>query len=127
VQPAIAIRLDFEYRGRDIQLVNHVRLAMRTPPSDDAASDDRSGLWVDVRDRDGRALFRRALHDVRFRIEVPSTADGAFTNVYDPQATGAFSVFVPALDAGERVMLFAGDADGERAKPVLTVSFATLA
>ena len=117
-----AIRLDFEYDGDALRLVSLERLKVPTSPSDPTDKyAGQSGLWVELRDRD-RLVFRRVLHDARYNIEVPPQKGGRFSNVYDPLAKGAFSVFVPDRETTAELRVRGSAGPGQRTAELLRVT-----
>ncbi|HWO67247.1 MAG TPA: hypothetical protein VNO31_45175, partial [Umezawaea sp.] len=52
-----AVRLVFEYEGREVWLRSSESVDAPVPATD--LLDDQLGVWVEVRDVDGRALHRR--------------------------------------------------------------------
>jgi hypothetical protein len=104
-----AIRLTFSYAAGQFRLDSLRRVAMRALPSHDVAGyENHSGFWVEVRDRTGRVLHRRVLHEpVRFDAEVyPAEAGTEFTRVPLAEAKGSFDVVVPDLPGAQVVTLY---------------------
>jgi hypothetical protein len=68
------LRLYFEYEGPEVRLVSAEAVEMRPPPSDALEStEELAGFWYDLRDGDGRLLYRRVTHNpIRTSAEVLS-------------------------------------------------------
>jgi hypothetical protein len=117
-----AWRLTFTYAGDDIRLVAQQRLVMVAPPDDSALTlNARAGTWLEVRDANGRGLYRQVLTDpVRAGYEVtPRTPDEVGIHVVPAVPTGAFTVVVPDLPGAYDVVLHrltAEDLDVPRAR-----------
>lgn len=117
-----AWRLTFTYAGDAITLVAQQRLAMVAPPDDSALTlDARAGTWIEVRDANGRGLYRQVLTDpVRAGYEVtPRTPDEVGIHVVPGVPTGAFTVVVPDLPGAYDVVLHrlsSADLDVPRAR-----------
>lgn len=121
-QGSAAWRLTFTYAGDEITLVSQQRLASVAPPDDSALTlNARAGTWVEVRDANGRGLYRQVLTDpVRAGYEVtPRTPDEVGIHVVPEVPTGAFTVVVPDLPGVYDVVLHrltAEDLDVPRAR-----------
>ncbi|MGW1786107.1 hypothetical protein ACWCQQ_44595 [Streptomyces sp. NPDC002143] len=103
-----AVRLIFEYEGTDIRLVSRQQVEMTPPPSDRLADrQSAQGIWVEVRDADLNALYRRVLHDpVRYDTEVFSEDPGrSIARVPVETPRGTFAVLVPDIEAADHVAL----------------------
>ena len=127
-EPAVRLTLTADDEG--VRVLERRRLSKRLPPSDlfaesggnDASGSppQRSGFWVEVRDRADRVRYRRVLADPLVpRIEV-SNGDGTFTN--QPAAGPVtFSVLVPDLADGEEVVLVRDTPTAASLRSVTTV------
>ena len=103
-----AWRLTFTYTGDEITLVAQQRLAMVAPPDDSALTlDARAGTWIEVRDANGRGLYRQVLTDpISAGYEAtPRTPDEVGIHVVPGEPTGAFTVVVPDLPDAQDVVL----------------------
>ena len=72
-------RLTFSYPGTEIKLIDEESIEKRIPPSDDLSEHEkRSGFWYELKDKDGRTLYRKAIYNpVRYDAEFPvSTRKG---------------------------------------------------
>ncbi len=59
--PPRALRLFFSYRWPEIVLESADEVDMTPPPADPVERSDRtSGFWYELRDKSGKALYRRA-------------------------------------------------------------------
>src|SRR5919201_338757 len=107
-----AIRLTFEYRGRDVELVSSEPVDVVVPGGAvEPTEEERSGFWVDLLDARGRRIHSRPLHN-----PIPDHAEFAhadpdrpFTNVPIPEPSGRFFVLVPALEDIAEVELMGTD------------------
>jgi len=107
-----ALRLFFTFDGDEIDLYESAVVEMRTPPTaplnrPGPVSGARavSGHWVEVRDVQGAALYRRLLHDpLSASIEAPDGAGGwQRKRVNHPR--GAFGTVVPLVRGAKTVAL----------------------
>lgn len=125
-------RLTFTYTGDEITLAAQQRLQMIAPPDDsDLTREARAGTWIELRDADGRGLYRQVLTDpVRGGYEVtPRAVDEVGVHVVPDVPAGAFTVVVPDLPGAVDVVLHrlsSTDLDVPRARraadrPVATV------
>ena len=103
-----AWRLTFEYEGDAVTLVDQEQVATLAPP-DDAALLERgqAGFHVELRDAEGRPLYRRVLHaPIRDSWEVFSPEPGApIHQVPMDRPHGFFKVIVPDLEDGRSVVV----------------------
>lgn len=112
------LRLRFRAEGGEIRLLSAERLDMICPPYVGERPDPNkhSGYWMELRDRQGRALFYRLLDDpFGTSVEIYS-ADGKFERKFGPPMGKLFEVLVPGeTDASEIVLM--GEPPEERAAP----------
>jgi hypothetical protein len=73
-----------------------------------------SGAWIEVRDRAGRCLWRRILHDPFDTIIEAPAEGGGFTAAYREKPAGTLVVAVPDLPDGLSVALVSSPLVGER-------------
>jgi hypothetical protein len=106
---ADAVRLIFQYEGEDLSLVSRQRVAMTVPPSEplDVNLEERSGFWLEVRDKAGNALHRQLMHDpIRHDVEVFSDdPEQSVARVPVEHPSGVFSVVLPAPEDADHVAL----------------------
>ncbi|HLX29530.1 MAG TPA: hypothetical protein VKV24_13695 [Casimicrobiaceae bacterium] len=98
--PPHALRLTFAYRGTQISLVGVERIAMIVPASiDEPADTTTSGYSFALLDANGRAIYRRPLHDpIRIDAEAFSPGKGRpIERVPLSTTEGRFTVLVPDL------------------------------
>lgn len=104
-----ALRLTFEYRGQNLELVSSEPVDAVVPASPVAPTDEpHAGLWLHLRDGRGERVHSRLLHDpMRDHVEFADAPepDRPFSNEPAPERSGRFSVLVPALDEGGEVEL----------------------
>jgi hypothetical protein len=107
-RPRRALRLTFEYNGTNVRLASKRQIDTMAPPSD--RTDEykgHAGFWVELRDADGRILYRRIMHNpIEVDREAPSgDPKRPFTRVRNEQKQGVFTVMVPDLDHALEVSL----------------------
>lgn len=94
-----ALRLVFEQRGTEMKLVSSQRLNMVVPPPQALlVKRDTRGSWLELRDREGRPVYRRTIDNPYQGVEV--VADGpkdSLRRIEDDKATRAFFVIVPDI------------------------------
>ena len=118
--PMPAIRLIFEYEGDQVRLVSSQPVDVAVTGFD-LQSADRPGYYVDVRNASEHTLARvPARGAFAGSLEVfPEKHKDPITRIDTPSPKGAFTVVVPAPDAGHHVtiMQLRPDAEGlERAR-----------
>jgi hypothetical protein len=113
-----ALRLTFHYRGTDIRLarVERVFARVQAPPTA-LPKGERSGFWIEVRDKEGETLFHRVLHDpLQEDTEVFGDEPGGdLYRVTNQSEEGEFEVLVPDVPGAAHVALF-GTPRGARMK-----------
>ncbi|MFN0156042.1 MAG: hypothetical protein ACKVUT_16845 [Gaiella sp.] len=103
-----AWRLTFVHDESGVRLVERERLEMVAPPDDsDLTYVARSGYWVELKDAEGRGIYRQILHDpLRTEIEVHSPdASEQPHQVPMESSTSTFDAVVPDLPAARTVVL----------------------
>ena len=104
-----AVRLILRYEGADVSLVSRQRVAMLVPPSEplDVSLQERSGFWLEVRDKAGNALYRRLVHEpIRNDVEVFSDdPERSVARVPVERPSGVFSVVLPVPEDADHVAL----------------------
>ena len=108
--PARALRLTFSYKGSRTKLESKHEIEIIALPSDTTEeSKDRSGFWVELRDKEERVVYRRIMRNpIQYEIEAPSgDPSRPFTRIENPNPQGTFSVLVPAVETAEALVLFA--------------------
>lgn len=104
-----AIRLMFEYDGDNVRLLSRQQVDMMVPLSDPVqAQEGARGSWLELRDVDGAALFRRVLAGVIIRdVEGVSDAPGSpMTRRPVEHPRGVLVVLVPDLEDARTVALW---------------------
>ena len=104
------LRLRFDYEHGEIAVVDRSEVEMRALPSENLESlnpADRTGFWFEVRDRQGKLLYRRGMRAPMLRTSETSDSDGTRRVRPAVPARGSFSVLVPDLPAGAELVLFA--------------------
>lgn len=98
-----ALRLVFELRAGEMKLVSSQRLNMVVPPPQALLPKrDTRGSWLELRDREGRPVYRRTIDNPHQGVEVVS--DGpkdSLRRIDDDQRVRSFFVIVPDI-AGAR-------------------------
>lgn len=109
-QPRRSVRLVFEYRGDQIELLSRQRVAMVAPaPQRLTPRPDQRGLWVELRGRDDEPLYRRNVGDpIRRDIEAPADDGEQLTRVRVDESAGRFTIVVPELSGVRTVSLVGG-------------------
>jgi hypothetical protein len=103
-----ALRLRLYVEGDTLRLRSVRRVEMVVPPSDPIPTADKSGFWVEIRDKRDRSLYRRVLGDVlQDTIEVFSN-DPNETVARRPRPPGQteFVVVVPDTPEASSVVFF---------------------
>ena len=104
VSPTAAVRLIFEYEGDTVRLISQqpVQMTVTTP---DTGGVDHPGYYVDVRNKEGRALARVPAHAAfASSAEVfPERSGEPITRVDVAKPKGAFTVVVPAAEQASHV------------------------
>jgi hypothetical protein len=103
------LRLTFSYEGSDLRLISRQRVEMMSPPSDPVqAQKEQTGFWYEVRDAEGRTLYRRVIQNpIKFAAEVRSDDPErplAWQEVSEPR--GNFILLMPDLDRAHMLVLF---------------------
>lgn len=98
-----ALRLIFEQRGGELKLVSTQRLNMVVPPPQALVPKrDTRGSWLELRDREGRPVYRRTIDNPQQGIEVVADGPGeALRRIEEDTGVRAFFVVVPDI-AGAR-------------------------
>jgi hypothetical protein len=110
-----AVRLIFEYAGREVRMLSSEPVDALAPPTDQLDGyDDHLGVWVEVRTSDGRALHRRVLAG-----ELEETVE-----VFEPGPSlrrepargrrGSFAVLVPDLADADHLAFLSGAGSAAR-------------
>jgi hypothetical protein len=111
-----ALRVTFEYDDKRIELRAIRRVAMRVPPSQPAPRERTAGQAVELRDADGKVLYRRHGEIIPRFLEYPTgNADQPFGRapVRRRQIT---SVLVPVHENARSVVVVEGRPPTGRAK-----------
>jgi len=114
-----AVRLTFKVEGDRVELIDQERVRMVPPPSAEPFEEARSGFWFELQDDGDRVLYRRTIASpLSSHIEVP-TGDPDQPLAYQPQVQpgGVFTVLVPDLPEGRKVVLIASQPEPEPERP----------
>jgi hypothetical protein len=108
--PRWAWRLFGAVTDEGVRIVSRRRVEMRVPPSDPLDYEAATvGFWVELRDADDQALYRRVMGDpLKADIEVPQ-APGDPSPTRLPAPAGSFNVLVPDLLGADHVSLMRGE------------------
>jgi hypothetical protein len=105
-----ALRLTFNYEGSDVKLVSTQSVDMILPPSHPLeAKAEQSGFWITLSNSDGKAVYRRILHNpISYHREVFSNdpADPSVQQVPVAKPKGTFVILVPDLADARTLQLF---------------------
>jgi hypothetical protein len=111
-------RLTFRYdEDGVVELADRVELPMIAPgsPGPMPSGGEYSGTWVELRDRQGRVLFDRVLHDpFRTMLEVHHPPGRRSQVVPGPRQPGEFEVLVPAMAEATTVVVWSSPLQAER-------------
>ncbi len=109
-----SVRMTFRFERGDIELVERQEIDTVAPPSQEVPEREetaQSGFWVELRDADGRTIYRRVMRNpIRAAAEVPD-GEGGFTNRVSVAPAGMFSLLVPNLPEAMELALFASPLD----------------
>jgi hypothetical protein len=110
VPPPSGVRLIFTYEGDEVTLVSQERVDVAVTGFD-AAPEQRSGHFAEVRGAAGQSLTRVPLHAAfPDSVEVFGEAEGeAITRVPNLNRSGAFTVIVPARPEARSVAVIRVD------------------
>ncbi len=114
-----SIRLTFSYEGSQVRLISRQVLNKRPPSSDpllDPQKDDpQSGFWVELRDREDQAVYRKIMHNpIELSVEVISEdSERTFARqpISDPR--GTFFSVIPNLEEAQSVVILSSPLDIE--------------
>lgn len=114
----LALRLMFSYEGRDVRLVSRQSVEMVTPPSDPIrVQEGQAGFWYELRDAEGRTLYRRVIQNpIKFAVEVRSDDPKRplmWQKVSEPR--GSFVLLMPDLKQAYTLVLFGSPPEPEAA------------
>lgn len=118
-----ALRLTFEYRDGEVELVASEPVDAIVPGvAGEPTAEPPHGFRLDLLDERGARLHSRRLHDpmpqhAEFLLGEP---DRPFTNQPIPEPSGRFFVLVPALEEAAEAALFHSDGKrgAKRARPL---------
>jgi len=105
-----ALRLTFEYEGSTVKLVSSQSVEMILPPTESLAGHEgQTGFWFTVSDAQGKALYRRSVHNpIPYDREVFSNdpKHPSVQRVPVAKPKGTFVVLVPDIQEAKAVQLF---------------------
>jgi len=104
-----ALRLIFEQRGDELKLVSTQRLNMVVPPPQALVPKrDTHGSWFELRDREGRPVYRRTIDNPQQGIEVVADGPGeALHRIDEDTGVRAFFVVVPDIVGARKFVMHA--------------------
>lgn len=104
-----ALRLIFEQRGGELKLVSTQRLNMVVPPPQALMPKrDTRGSWFELRDREGRPVYRRTIDNPQQGLEVVADGPGdALRRIDNDKNVRAFFVIVPDIDGARKLVMHA--------------------
>jgi hypothetical protein len=110
-----AMRGTFTYVGSAVQLVSMDRLEMVPPPSDPTPAQLRlTGFWYELRDAQGRTLYRRVIQNPMQAAEVRTDDPRRpLARQAISQPRGSFILLMPDLPEGESLVLFSSPLEPE--------------
>jgi hypothetical protein len=126
-----AVRFAFSYVGAEIRLEARQLLDVQTPSSDPILDPERdkpqSGFWIELHDGNGRAIYRRILHNpMMYSADFLIEDGGEVPHIRHSKPRGTFFIVVPNIPAAETLVIYSSPlgyaAAAEAAEPVLRVS-----
>ncbi len=114
-----SIRLTFSYEGSQVRLVSRQILDKRPPSSDpllDPQKDaPQSGFWIELRDREDRAVYRKIMHNpIELSVEtISEDSERTFTRQPISEPRGTFFSVIPNLEEAESVVILSSPLDIE--------------
>jgi hypothetical protein len=109
-----SLRLNFRFELGELTLVDRLELEMTALPTNDLEAfkpEERSGFWIEVQDRQGRALYRRSMPHPMVRRSEGHDDETVLRTVMWVEERGAFSVVVPNLPGGAALVMFGSPTD----------------
>ena len=102
------LRLTFAYDGDALTLASKQSVEMTVPPTHPLSGyENQAGFWFEVRDRAGRPVYRRVLHDPMPAYHETHAAGASPTHLAAAARRGVFEILVPAAWEGATLLLFA--------------------
>jgi len=105
-----ALRLTFEYEGSNVKLVSTQSVEMLLPPTQSLEGhEDQTGFWFTLSNAQGKAVYRRAIHQpIAYDREVFSNdpKNPSVQRVPVDKPKGTFVVLVPDVQEARTVQLF---------------------
>jgi hypothetical protein len=117
-----AVRVVVAYDRKRLRVASEQRIDMRAPPSDPVYDyEGHSGSWFELRDAEGRVLYRRVTPiPIAQDLEAPSgDPKRPFTRV-KAERRGTFVLTMPALASAREIVLFATP-EGKPAAPAAVI------
>jgi hypothetical protein len=105
-----SFRLTFLHDASGIRLISRVRRGKPAPPGDRGRPLSRDRIFIEVRSRQGRTLYRRALRDPIPQFAEVFEPDGRIRGVPRRRAAGGFSVVIPDDPRADHLVILAGPA-----------------
>ncbi len=103
-----ALRAIFEYKGQEVRLTAVQPLEMLAPPPQAIIPrPDERGSWFELRDREGRTVYRRVIDNpIREDIEViTDDPDHPLGRIAADQREGIFFVLVPDIPQARELVI----------------------
>jgi hypothetical protein len=113
-----SLRLQFDYDGEALRLVEQTRVRMIAPasPVPRPKLGEQRGFWVELQNARGHTLFHRLVHNpLRASVEVHSP-DGPPQILTGRPQPGSFEVLVPDIPDATTVVVCGTPLDPERAR-----------
>jgi hypothetical protein len=104
-----SLRLTLAYEGQDVRLISRDALNTKAPRSDElAAPRDQPGFWYELRDTEGRTLYRRIAHNPLQPAAEVRSDDPARPLAWQrrSESQGTFVLLVPKLDQAQHIVIF---------------------
>ncbi|HEY0080284.1 MAG TPA: hypothetical protein VGB73_16865 [Pyrinomonadaceae bacterium] len=109
-----SLRLIFAYEGGSVRLVGRQSVEMIPPPSDSLAGrEGETGFWYELRDSQGRALYRRLMQNpIQYSTEVLSNDPMRPVERRDVQEPrGVFVLISPDIEEAQTLALFSAPSE----------------
>jgi hypothetical protein len=103
-----ALRAVFEYKGQEVRLASVQSLEMLAPPPQAIfPRPNERGTWFELRDREGRTLYRRVIDNpIREDIEViTDDPDHPLSRIAAEQREGIFFLLAPDIPQARELVI----------------------
>lgn len=111
LSPNRALRVTLAFEEGKFRVLESQILTKRAPASDEILDPDKdeqqSGFWIELRDANGRALYRHILHDpLQLSVEIHSEdKDRPIRRETNPNPKGVLNLLLPDLPGAETLVI----------------------